>query len=80
MTNHTSITLGSHFDAFIKKQLKTGRFATASEVLRAGLRRLEEDEAKLSALRGALADGEQSGFVENYSFDGVLAELREKPR
>jgi antitoxin ParD1/3/4 len=75
MANHTSISLGGRFEAFIKKQIKSGRFGTASEVVRAGLRRLEEDEAKLAALRGALAAGERSGFVEDYSIEGVLAEL-----
>jgi antitoxin ParD1/3/4 len=80
MSNHTSITLGRHFDSFIKKQVKSGRFATASEVVRAGLRRLEEDEAKLAALRGALADGERSGLADDYSLEAVLTEVRGKSK
>lgn len=77
MARNTSITLGSHFDDFISRQIADGRFASASEVVRAGLRILEENETRLIALREALAEGEQSGFV-NYSHDGLLAELDEK--
>ena len=49
------------FDQFIKAQIKSGRFGNASEVVRASLRRMEEDEQKLEALRRALAEGENSG-------------------
>lgn len=74
MQKNTSITLGQHFDTFIAQQVKSGRFASASETVRAGLRLLEEHEAKLAALRQALQDGEDSGF-EEYSLDGLMAEL-----
>lgn len=76
MARNTSITLGDHFDDFISRQVGDGRFGTASEVVRAGLRLLEENETKLELLREALHDGEQSGFV-NYSYDSVIAELNE---
>ena len=74
MSKNTSITLNENFDAFIANLLKTGRFSSASEVVRAGLRLLEEEEAKLIALRKMLDEGEYSEFVE-YSLDGLISEL-----
>ena len=76
MARNTSITLGDHFDDFIARQVCEGRFGSASEVVRAGLRLLEENEAKLRLLRDALREGEQSGFVE-YSYDSIVAQLDE---
>jgi antitoxin ParD1/3/4 len=77
---NTSITLGDHFTSFIREQMATGRFGSASEVVRAGLRMLEEHEAKLAALRNALEEGEESGFAKGYSLDRVLAEIEREPR
>jgi len=77
MARNTSITLGNHFDDFISRQVGDGRFGSASEVVRAGLRLLEENETKLELLREALHDGEQSGFV-NYSYDSLVTELNER--
>ena len=57
----TSVTLGRHCQKFVDQQIKTGRFASASEVIRAGLRLLEDHEAELESLRAALAKGEASG-------------------
>jgi antitoxin ParD1/3/4 len=74
MQKNTSVTLGEHFEAFIASQVDNGRFASASEAIRAGLRLLEEHEIKLAALRQALQDGEKSGLAE-YSLNGLLAEL-----
>lgn len=71
---NTSVSLGKHFDGFVRRQVASGRFGTASEVIRAGLRLLEEDEARLAALRSALDEGEQSGLVEDYSLEKLLAE------
>jgi len=76
MARNTSITLGEHFDNFINQQVVDGRFGSASEVVRAGLRLLEENETKLELLREALQEGEQSGFVD-YSYDSIVAELNE---
>lgn len=76
MARNTSISLGDHFDDFIARQVGDGRFGSASEVVRAGLRLLEENEAKLKLLREALQDGEKSGF-EDYSYSSVIAELNE---
>ncbi len=64
MPRNTSVTIGSHFETFIAEQLKEGRYASASEVVRAGLRLLEEQESRIRQLRAALIEGEESGFVE----------------
>lgn len=74
MQKNTSVTLGPHFDDFIAAQVKAGRFNSASEAVRAGLRLLEEREAKLRALQHALAQGEQSGIAD-YSLEKLSAEL-----
>ncbi|MDO6466525.1 type II toxin-antitoxin system ParD family antitoxin [Neptunomonas phycophila] len=74
MAKNTSITLGDYFDGFIANQIESGRYSSASEVIRAGLRALEDSESKLSALRQMLTDGEESGTAE-YSYDSFIAEL-----
>lgn len=74
MAKNTSITLGDHFDDFVAKQIKSGRYGSASEVIRTGLRVLEDTETKLETLRGLLDDGEQSGFAD-YSYEGIISEL-----
>ncbi|NNJ93084.1 MAG: type II toxin-antitoxin system ParD family antitoxin [Gammaproteobacteria bacterium] len=74
MSKNTSITLGDHFDTFVTEQLASGRYASTSEVVRAGLRLLEDEETKLSTLRSMLAEGEDSSFVE-YSLNGLIEEL-----
>lgn len=74
MARNTSINLGSHFDDFINQQLNIGRYGSASEVIRAGLRLLEEHESKLIALRTMLTEGERSGFTD-YSLESLIEEL-----
>lgn len=74
MAKNTSMTLGEHFDGFIAHQIKSGRYGSASEVVRAGLRALEDKESKLTVLRQMLADGEESGIAD-YSYDSLMAEL-----
>ena len=71
---NTSVTLGEHFEKFLAHQIETGRYGSASEAIRAGLRLLEEREAKLEALRRALIEGEQSGTADYY-LQNVLDEL-----
>ena len=76
MSKNTSITLGPHFERFIGKQLETGRFASVSEVIRAALRLLEEEQTKLSTLRKLLDEGEESG-ISNYTLTGFIDELND---
>lgn len=71
MPRNTSVTLGEHFDKFVAEKIKGGRFQSVSEVIRAGLRKLEEDEAKLQA-------GEDSPLVENFDGDSFIAAMHEK--
>ena len=79
MAKNTSISLGKHFDGFIANQIESGRYASASEVVRAGLRMLEDTENKLDTLRRMLAEGEQSGLVE-YSYEAFIAELDDREK
>jgi antitoxin ParD1/3/4 len=73
---NTSVTLGEHFEKFLAQQIKTGRYGSASEAIRAGLRLLEERETRLEALRHALIEGEQSG-TSDYSLQSILDELED---
>ncbi len=74
MSKNTSITLGEHFDGFIAHQIDSGRYASASEVIRAGLRALEDQEKKLDTLRELIIEGKNSGTI-NYNLKGLLEEL-----
>lgn len=74
---NTSVCLGDHFAEFIERKVAEGRFASSSEVLRAGLRLLEEDEAKLDALRAALIEGENSGPSQPFDIEEFLAEMHQ---
>jgi antitoxin ParD1/3/4 len=74
MQKNTSITLGKHFDTFIAQQIKIGRYASASEAVRAGLRLLEEREIKLLAIQRALKECEKSGYAD-YSYEELINEL-----
>ncbi|MEI9887063.1 MAG: type II toxin-antitoxin system ParD family antitoxin [Rhizomicrobium sp.] len=72
MSKNTSISLGEHFVDFIDTQVATGRYGSASDVVRASLRLLEEQEAKLERLRAALIAGEESGPPRPFDFDAFL--------
>lgn len=76
MPRNTSVSLGDHFTTFIDAQVETGRYGSASDVVRAGLRLLQEHEAKLKALEAALIEGEQSGPAADFDFDALLARKR----
>ncbi|WP_113907466.1 type II toxin-antitoxin system ParD family antitoxin [Aliidiomarina celeris] len=74
MAKNTSITLGEHFDGFITNQIQSGRYGSASEVIRSALRLLENQETKLQTLRQLLVEGEQSGDAD-YDLDSFINEL-----
>jgi antitoxin ParD1/3/4 len=80
MAKNTSITLGDHFDSFIVGQVQSGRYGSASEVIRSALRLLETEETKINTLRQLLAEGEDSGIAD-YDLDSFILELdREKTK
>ena len=74
MAKNTSVSLGEHFEEFIGSQIDSGRYGSASEVVRAGLRLLETAESRLEVLRKALRDGERSGRAD-YSYEALVSEL-----
>lgn len=73
MNKNTSISLGDHFSEFVSQQVDDGRFASASEVVRAGLRLLEEHELHVERLRAAIIEGEESGPSQPFDFDEFIA-------
>ena len=79
---NTSLSLGEHWESFIKHEVASGRYGSASEVVRDALRHLEEQKTKLSALRSHLAKGAEQAargdFVENFSFEGLIEELEKE--
>jgi antitoxin ParD1/3/4 len=79
MSKNTSVTLGDHFAEFIDRQVAHGRYGSASDVVRAGLRLLEEHEIKIDALRAALIEGEQSGPSTAFDFDAFIERKRKAP-
>lgn len=66
MARTVTVTLGPHYERFIQANIAGGRFNNVSEVIRAALRRLEEDETRLMAIRAALLEGEESGVAEDF--------------
>ncbi|MEX1187879.1 MAG: type II toxin-antitoxin system ParD family antitoxin [Bacteroidia bacterium] len=78
MAKNTSILLGDYFNEFINQQLKTGRFSSASEVVRAALRLLEKEESNKSELVMELIKGEESGFVKDFNKETYLGDLKKK--
>jgi antitoxin ParD1/3/4 len=75
MGKNTSFALGDHFASFIDMKVAEGRYGSASDVVRAGLRLLEQQETKLEALRAALIAGEESGRGEPFDVEAFLAEM-----
>lgn len=76
MSKNTSVTLGDHFGAFVDQQVTGGRYGSASEVIRAGLRLLEDHESRSRVLRDALIAGEESGPSTPFDFDAFIARKR----
>ncbi|MFC5272019.1 type II toxin-antitoxin system ParD family antitoxin [Adhaeribacter terreus] len=78
MAKNTSILLGDYFNEFIAQQIKSGKFSSASEVVRAALRLFEHEESRKDQLINELKKGEESGFVKNFNRDAFLSELHKK--
>lgn len=78
MAKNTSILLGDYFDSFINDQIQSGRFSSASEVVRTALRLLEQEENQKTALIKELKKGEKSGFVKKFDRQKTLKNLRTK--
>ena len=78
MGKNTSISLGDHFESFIQNEISTGRYSSASEVVRTALRLLETEEKKIKALRLAIEEGENSQLVEDFDPNAHLEALHRK--
>jgi len=78
MNKNTSISLGNHFDQFIQNSISEGRFKNASEIIRAGLRLLEEEESKVIALKSAIQEGIESGIAHDFDPKEHLESLKAK--
>lgn len=76
VAQNTSISLDDHFSDFLSREVSSGRYRSASEVVRAGLRLLEDRETQLAALRSALIAGEESGAPEVFDFDAFVGAKR----
>jgi antitoxin ParD1/3/4 len=73
----TSFALGDHFRSFAERKVREGRYASASEVVRAGLRLLEAEEQRIEALRAAIDEGESSGPAEPFNVEEFLKQMRQ---
>ena len=76
MGRNTSISLGNYFENFVDTSVSEGRFKNASEVIRAGLRMLEEEEDKIILLKKAIKEGIESGIVKNFDAKNHLESLK----
>lgn len=75
MARNTSVSLGDHFTTFIDTQVQAGRYGSASDMVRAGLRLLQEYETKVKALEAALIEGEESGEPQLFDNDAFKARM-----
>ncbi|QNN44329.1 type II toxin-antitoxin system ParD family antitoxin [Pedobacter roseus] len=80
MGRNTSMALGDHFENFVDERISEGRFKNASEVIRAGLRLLEDEENKIKILKEALQVGIDSGMVKDFDPKKHLEMLKAKKR
>lgn len=76
MGRNTSVSLGDYFENFVDSRVSEGRFKNASEVIRAGLRLLEEEENKITALKKSIIEGIDSGIAENFNAKKHLKQLK----
>ena len=80
MNKNTSISLGNYFDQFVRSRINEGRYKNVSEVIRAGLRLLEEEETKVAALKNAIQEGIDSGIDHNFDPKKHLQSLKSNKR
>ena len=80
MGRNTSLSLGDYFEGFVEDRIAHGRYKNASEVIRAGLRLLEEEENKIAALKSAIEVGISSGFVKEYNPKDHLKQLKARKK
>ncbi len=78
MGKNTSVSLGEHFEKFVQFRINEGRYKNASEVIRAGLRLLEQEEQKFYALKSAIEEGVNSGITVDFEPDEFLAQIKEE--
>lgn len=78
MSRNTSVILGEHFDKFIKSELKSGRYGSTSEIIRSGLRLLENEKKKIIAINEALVIGENSGKAKPFNNEKFKLRMRNK--
>jgi antitoxin ParD1/3/4 len=78
MGKNTSISLGDHFESFIEMAIQEGRYDNASEMVRAGLRLLEEEETKLARLKAAVQSGFDSGIARTFDPKQHLLAVKKK--
>ena len=76
MGRNTSVSLGNHFESFVENRIVRGRFKNTSEVIRAGLRLLEEEESKIDLLKHAIREGIDSGIVNDFNPEKHLLSLK----
>ena len=76
MGKNTSVSLGNYFENFVENSITTGRFKNASEVIRAGLRLLEEEENKIFILKNAIMEGKESGIAKNFDAKKHLESIK----
>jgi antitoxin ParD1/3/4 len=78
MAKNTSVELGDDIAGFVSKQVDAGRYGSASEVIRAGLRLLQDQETKMAALRSALIEGENSGKAVSFDIDRFINDQKKR--
>jgi antitoxin ParD1/3/4 len=78
MNKNTSVSLGNYFDQFVQSRISEGRFKNVSEVIRAGLRLLEEEESRVMALKNAIQNGIDSGIAHDFDPKKHLESLKAK--
>jgi len=80
MSKNTSVSLGNHFESFVGDSVANGRYQNASEVIRAGLRLLEEEESRILLLGNAIREGINSGVAKNFDPEKHLESLKKRKR